>query len=218
MQHDIVLGAHDVALVPLGYEHAAPLLALVDDALWAGLSTPRPRTSADMELMVLRAWESPTRWSFAVLDAVTGEVRGSTSLYEVDRDHRRAVVGLTFYGRRWWGGSTNPAAKLALLGHAFETWGLHRVALRVDPANVRSVAAVERLGGVREGLLRGHRTTPDGATADSLSFSIISSEWPAVRAGLEHRLAGVQAPAVPAPAPAVGPPPASAPTPSLQPA
>ncbi|MDT0165848.1 GNAT family protein [Actinotalea sp. AC32] len=201
MQHDIVLGAHDVTLVPLGYEHAAALLELVDDDLWAGLSTPRPRTTADVELMVLRAWESPTRWSFAVLDARTGEVRGSTSLYEVDRDHRRAVVGLTFYGRRWWGGPTNPATKLALLGHAFDGWGLHRVALRVDPANVRSVAAVERLGGVREGLLRGHRTTPDGATADSLSFSILSSEWPDVRAGLERRLAGAPAPTPLAPAP-----------------
>lgn len=209
MNHDIVLRAHDVALVPLGYEHAAPLLALVDDELWAGLSSPRPRTLADVELMVLRAWEDPARWSFAVVDACTGEVRGSTSLHEVDRDHRRAVVGLTWLGRRWWGGTTNPASKLALLTHAFETWGLHRVAFRVDPANGRSLTAVERLGAVREGVLRGHRTTPDGRTADSVALSILAPEWPLVRARLEARLAALPVASRPAPA-LLAPPPLTA--------
>lgn len=189
MQHDLVLRADDVALVPLGFGHAPALLALVDDGLWAGLATPQPVSTTDMERLVLTAWETPGRYAFAVVDAATGQVRGATSLHEVDRGHRRGTIGHTFYGRAWWGGSTNPAAKLALLTLAFDEWGLHRVGLRVDPRNTRSVAAIRRLGAVEEGLLRGYRATADGM-ADSLSFSILATEWPQVRAGLVRRLAG----------------------------
>lgn len=194
MQHDLVLRAHDVRLVPLDFSHSEALLSLVDDDLWAGLSSPRPRSVTDMERLVLTAWETPDRYAFTVLDAATGAVRGSTSLHEVERLHRRAALGHTFYGRSWWGGSTNPAAKLAVLQQAFEGWGLHRVALRVDPRNVRSMAAVRRLGAVEEGLLRGHRATADGDQADSVSFSILAPEWPDVRARLEQRLGGVAGP------------------------
>lgn len=188
VQHDLVLRAHDVALVPLDFAHAEALLGLVDEALWAGLSSPLPRTATDMERLVLTAWETPGRYAFTVVDAATGEVRGSTSLHEVERLHRRAALGHTFYGRAWWGGTTNPATKLAVLGLAFETWSLHRVALRVDPRNVRSLAAVRRLGAVEEGVLRGHRATADGDQADSVSFSILEPEWPEVKARLCARL------------------------------
>lgn len=206
MEHDLVLRTPEVTLVPLGYQHAAALLDLVDADLWRGLSLPFPRSVPDMELLVLRASESAGTVAFTVLDAVTGAVRGSTSLQEVDRDHRRAVVGASWYGRAWWGGPTNPASKLALLTHCFETWGLHRVAFRVDPANTRSVRAVQRLGAVPEGVLRGHRTASDGTPTDSLSFSILSHEWPEVRTRLLGRLVGASGhPGAPSGAPVAQP-------------
>lgn len=189
MQHDLALAAGDVRLVPLTVDHAEALLRLVDDELWSGMTTPTPRAVAALTDWVERAHATPGRYAFAVLGP-DGQVRGSTSFYEVDAQVRRCEVGHTFYGRAWWGGTTNPACKLALLAHAFEEWGMHRVALRADARNARSVAAMRRLGAVEEGVLRGHRVAADGSRGDTVYFSVLAPEWPAVRAGLEDRLAG----------------------------
>ena len=89
----------------------------------------------------------------------------------------------------FWGTVVNPEAKLLLLGHAFDGWGARRVQFKVHHANLRSQAAVEKLGAVREGVLRAHMIQPDGSRRDSVVFSIIREEWPAVKAGLEARLA-----------------------------
>lgn len=186
--HDLTLSAHGVHLVPLADDHAAELLTLIDDALWAGMSVPVPRTVEDMTALVRSAHSAPGRLAFTVLGD-DGSVRGSTSFYDVDHGQRRCEVGWTYYGRAWWGGITNPACKLALLGHAFETWGMYRVALRADARNTRSVAAIRRLGAVPEGVLRSHRVAPDGSRGDTAYFSVLADEWPAVRRGLEERLA-----------------------------
>lgn len=188
MEHDLTLTAGDVRLVPLAAEHAPGLLALIDDALWAGMTSPAPRTVAEVEANIAKAHQTADRYALAVLDAATGQVRGATSLYDVNRAQQRAELGHTYYGRPWWGGSTNPACKLALLTHAFETWGLHRVALRADSRNTRSIAAIRKLGAVPEGVLRGHRVAADGSRGDTAYFSILASEWPAVREGLRTRL------------------------------
>jgi len=86
------------------------------------------------------------------------------------------------------GGPTNPACKLLLLEHAFEVWGMHRVALRADARNARSIAAMRKLGLVPEGMLRGHRVAADGSRGDTAYFSVLAPEWPAMRAGLLSRL------------------------------
>nr|WP_297424883.1 GNAT family protein [uncultured Actinotalea sp.] len=188
MQHDLVLSAGDVRLVPLEAHHAPDLLALVDDGMWFGMTTPTPRRVEDMRAWMELAHVTPARCAFAVLGP-DGGVRGSTSYYDVDHQVGRCEVGHTFYGRAWWGGSTNPACKLALLGHAFEEWGMHRVALRGDARNSRSVAAMRRLGAVEEGVLRGHRIAADGSRGDTVYFSVLAPEWPTVRTRLEERLA-----------------------------
>ncbi len=189
MLHDLTLAADEVRLVPLGVEHAPALLAYVDDAAWFGWSVPTPRTVEDMAGVVTAAHATPERYAFAVLGP-GGEVRGTTSFYDVDLRVARCEIGWTFYGRPFWGGRTNPAAKLALLRHAFDVWGMHRVALRADARNTRSVGAIMRLGAVPEGVLRGHRIAADGSRGDTAYFSILAPEWPAVRAGLEGRLTG----------------------------
>lgn len=190
MHHDLALSGYGVRLVPVAPTHAAGLLALVDDGLWAGMVTPTPRTVAEVLLGIASALADPGRYPFAVLDDATGEVRGQTSFYDVVPAQERCEIGHTFYGRAWWGGSTNPACKYLMLGHAFEVWGMHRVALRADARNARSIAAIERLGGVREGTLRGHRVAADGSRGDTAYFSILAAEWPAARDGLLARLAG----------------------------
>lgn len=192
MHHDLVLAGHGVRLEPLTEAHAPALAALVDDALWAGMTSPRPDGVEGW-----RAWARAQRAAEAkmVFAVVTdggpddGRVRGSTSYYELVPAQRRTDVGSTFYGRAWWGGATNPACKLLLLAHAFDTWGFQRVALRADARNTRSCAAIERLGAVREGVLRKHRVAADGSSGDTVYFSVTDDEWPTVRANLTARLA-----------------------------
>lgn len=190
MEHDLVLAGHGVRLVPVAPEHAPALFALIDPGIWAGMVTPPPASAEVVARSVEAARQAPGRYAFAVLDEATDEVRGQTSFYDVVPEQERCEIGHTFYGRAWWGGRTNPACKLLLLAHAFDVWGMHRVALRADARNTRSTGAITRLGAVPEGVLRGHRVAADGSRGDTAYFSILADEWPTVRAGLEARLAG----------------------------
>lgn len=189
MHHDIELRGHGVRLMPLGVEHAEPLDALTDDALWAGMTKPRPLGPEAYAEHIRSQLDEPATFAFAVVDEATGTIMGTTCLYDYVPSQKRIEIGSTWYGRQFWGGRTNPAAKLLLFEHAFDTLGLQRVALRCDARNLRSAAAIERLGAVPEGILRSHRVAADGSRGDTAYFSVIAEEWPAVRAGLESRLA-----------------------------
>lgn len=191
--HDIVLETHGVRLEPLATRHAEALAALVDDESWAGMTQPLPGTPELMATYVEAALAAPDQVPFAVVGASDGVVRGSTRLYDLAPAQRRVEIGATFYGRDWWGGATNPACKYLLLRHAFAELGLQRVALRGDSRNTRSLAAMRRLGATQEGVLRAHRVAPDGSTGDTVYFSILADEWPAVREGLLARLASIGA-------------------------
>jgi N-acetyltransferase len=184
----VVLRSSEIELVPLEAQHAPALLGFIEERMWRGMLSPQPRTVDDVVEYVSRMRGRRDSLAFAVLDATTGEVRGSTVFYELVEHQGRVEIGYTFYGRQFWGRQTNPRCKLLMLRHAFDTWGVYRVALRCDVRNARSIAAIERLGAVREGLLRGHRLASDGARSDTLVFSVIAPDWPAVRAGLERRL------------------------------
>jgi RimJ/RimL family protein N-acetyltransferase len=116
-----------------------------------------------------------------------GTVVGTSSLGDVDLANERIHLGWTMYGSRWWGTRVNPECKLLLLGHAFDC-GFGRVKLQTDALNERSQAAIARLGATREGVLRRHSRREDGSFRDTVVFSVLSEEWPAVRAGLERRL------------------------------
>ncbi len=188
MLHDLTLDGFGTRLVPLETSHASALAVFVDDDLWRGMTSPTPVGTAALEATIDAATATPGRLAFAVLDAATGEVRGSTSFYDWEPRMARVEIGHTYYAPRWWGTSNNPACKLLMLRHAFETWGCVRVALRADARNTRSIAAITRLGAKPEGVLRSHRVAPDGSRGDTAYFSILSDEWPAVRDGLLARL------------------------------
>jgi N-acetyltransferase len=116
-----------------------------------------------------------------------GTVVGTTSLGDVDVVNERIHLGWTLYGSRWWGTAVNPECKLLLLGHAFDL-GFGRVKIQTDAVNARSQAAIAKLGATREGVLRRHTRRADGSFRDTVVFSILRDEWPAVREGLERRL------------------------------
>jgi RimJ/RimL family protein N-acetyltransferase len=116
-----------------------------------------------------------------------GTVVGTSSLGDVDLHNERIHLGWTMYGSRWWGSQVNPECKLLLLGHAFDC-GFGRVKIQTDAVNLRSQAAIAKLGATREGVLRRHTKRADGSFRDSVVFSVLAQEWPSVRAGLEQRL------------------------------
>ncbi len=117
-----------------------------------------------------------------------GTVVGTSSLGDWDLPNERVHLGWTAYGPRWWGSAVNPATKLALLGHAFDDCGFGRVKLQTDLLNERSQAAIARLGATREGVLRRHTRRADGTFRDTVVFSVLRDEWPAVRDRLTARV------------------------------
>lgn len=123
---------------------------------------------------------------FAVRRLSDGALIGMTSLYDIDRDIPRASIGYTWNAAS--GTGTNPESKLLLLRHAFEAWGCAAVEFRTDWMNHQSRAAIERLGAKQDGVLR-QQAQRDGYVRDTVVFSIIATEWPAVRLGLEARVA-----------------------------
>lgn len=131
-----------------------------------------------------------TRLPFAVISQVDGSIIGSTSYLNIALKDQRLEIGSTFYAHDCWGSKVNPECKLLLMTYAFETLGIRRVEYCVDAINVRSRAAVTKLGAVQEGILRCHRNTWSGRRRDTVMFSVIETEWPGVKRGLEVRVNG----------------------------
>ena len=183
----VLLAGHGVRLEPLAVAHVGDLLAAAQDPeVWRFLSVPRPRDAGDLTAIVGAAQADPARVAWAVV--VDGRAVGSTSYLDVDVPVGGLEVGWTWYARSVWGSHVNPACKLLLLGHAFDDLGAGRVTLKLDALNTRSFRAVERLGARYDGTLRHHKLRTDGSVRDSAYFSILSTEWPAVRTRLLARL------------------------------
>lgn len=126
---------------------------------------------------------------WAVLDRASGQYAGSTSYLAVNPAHRKVEIGNTWYAKPFWAGAVNPSAKRMLFTYGFETLGLNRIELKLDATNIRSFRAVSRLGARFEGIHRAHMVLPDGRIRDTAWFSVLREEWPAVREGLDARLA-----------------------------
>lgn len=186
MQHTLTLTDGDIRLRPLEPDHDAPALrALVDDEIWAGMSSPLPRDDTAMVAHLEALSDRAGLMALAVERA--GRIVGRTTFYDLVPG-LRVEIGNTFYARDQWGGSLNPTVKLMMLEHAFGELALGRVALRCDSRNTRSHRAIARLGARFEGTLRRFRPAADGTVADIDYFSILREEWPQVRAGLRDRL------------------------------
>jgi RimJ/RimL family protein N-acetyltransferase len=188
----VVLERAPIRLVPLGLEHEAGLkAAAADGELWnlRVTSVPEPdQTRAYIE-QALAGREAGHRLAFAVLDAASGEVVGSTSYHDIVPAIDRLEIGWTWYARRVQRTAVNTTAKLLLLAHAFDTLGAKLVGWRTDNYNFASQRAIERLGARKDGVLRHHALRRDGTVRDTVMYSLAAGEWPEVRAHLEWQLA-----------------------------
>jgi RimJ/RimL family protein N-acetyltransferase len=192
-----VLTGRLVSLEPLTVEHAPGYLAAAgagqDGAeVFARLSQPVPRTLDEAREQVVAALAARARGQrlpYAQVDTATGEVAGTTSYYEIDPVSRAVAIGYTWLGRRWWRTGHNTESKLLMLTHAFDTLGAARVVWHTDILNTRSQAAIERLGAVREGVLRKHRIRRDDSWRDTVQYAMTDDDWPAARDRLAGRLA-----------------------------
>ena len=184
------LGGRHVTLEPLGREHIDGLrLALEGDELSRLWYTNVPK-AADVESWVHAALAKHAQGievPYVVRDA-QGEVAGSTRFYDVDASVPKLSIGYTWYAPRVQRTGLNTEAKLLLLAHAFETLGCAAVYLETSWFNHASRTAIARLGAKQDGILRNHRRHADGTMRDTVVFSIIDKEWPAVKSNLGHRL------------------------------
>jgi RimJ/RimL family protein N-acetyltransferase len=187
----VLEGAH-VRLEPLAPRHAAELAeAGADPEVWRWMPVAAPTGEPEMRALIAALLEHAAAGAqapFAQIDRASGGAVGMTSYLDIALDDGRLEVGWTWIGRPWWRTAINTEAKLLLLGHAFDALGLNRVAFKTDARNERSQAAIARIGGVREGILRAHMVRPDGSLRDTVYFSILRPEWPQVRARLTARL------------------------------
>ncbi len=179
-----------VQLVALHESHREPLRKAADDArIWDFMLTRGDGPAFDPWFdEALTERDAGRRWPFAVQRLGDGQWVGSTSYLDITPRHRRVEIGSTWYRPDVWATAVNPECKLLLLAHAFEAAGVNRVSLVTDARNTRSQAAIAKLGATREGVLRSHMVTQGGRIRDSVVFSIVAAEWPAVRAGLEARV------------------------------
>ena len=136
----------------------------------------------------LRAQEAGSALPFATIERASGAVVGSTRFGAIERAHRRVEIGWTFIAPAWQRTRVNTEAKYLMLQHAFEEWGCRRVEFKTDALNVRSRAAILRLGATEEGLLRQHMVVGDGRVRDTVYFSILDAEWPSVGNRLREKL------------------------------
>ena len=187
----VALEGTRVRLEPLSLEHVGALAAIgLDPEIWR-YTPSRVATRDDMLAFVETAldWQKAgTALPFATIDRESGRVVGSTRFANIAPEHRRAEIGWTWIARAWQRTHVNTEAKFLMLRHGFETLGFMRVELKTSTLNTKSRAAILRLGAVEEGTLRRHMLNADGTKRDSVYFSIIDEEWPAVKQRLEERL------------------------------
>ena len=179
-------------LEPLAAGHEPALAkAAADGELWRlwYTSIAPPDRMRDYVATALDMRDRLGAMPFVVRENATGEVVGCTRYFNVDAVNRRLEIGHTWYARRVQRTGVNTECKLLLLGHAFETLKCIAVEFRTHWFNHASRAAIARLGAKQDGVLRNHQLMPDGAKRDTVVFSIIDGEWPAVKQHLKFKLA-----------------------------
>jgi N-acetyltransferase len=188
----LTLSGHHVRLEPLSLAHVDALAAVgLDPVLWRHVPS-RMESAEDMRDYVGAALAEQARGvslPFAMVEQASSRVIGSTRYGNIVAEHRRLEIGWTWLTPGAQRTGANTEAKLLLLAHAFETLGANRVELKTDALNAQSRAAIQRIGATQEGIFRQHMVIPGtGRIRDTVYFSIIRAEWPAVKANLQARL------------------------------
>lgn len=188
----VTLEVYGVRLEPLAPAHHDGLATAVADGrlweLWYTAAPEQDRVHAYIE-QALIGQEEGHMLSWAVRELSTGEIIGSTRYHDIAVAIDRVDVGYTWYAQTWQRTHVNTVCKLLLLGYAFDTLGCAAVGLRTDTFNATSQKAIAALGAERDGVLRHHAARRDGSVRDTVTFSILASEWSDVKRQLLLRLA-----------------------------
>jgi len=205
----VVLEGEHVRLEPLDHRHADGLVAAaaVEPALYQWSTVPQGKPEMTRYIATALVWrDAGTAVPFAISRRDDNTVIGSTRYFDIERfpwpeGHPRrgrdespsgadaCEIGYTWFTRSAIRTAANTEAKLVMLAHAFETWQMLRICLHTDQRNQRSRAAIERIGGQFEGILRAHRMAADHTARDSARYSIVAQEWPAVKLRLKNLIA-----------------------------
>lgn len=193
LSSDLEFAGTHVSLKPAGIADAPGLFAALDDErVWefgfAGGPAARPDGVEGMSRLLARWTSSVGRRAYVIRLVGVDEIIGTTSLLDVSLQDERLHLGGTALSPAAWGSAVNADCKRLLLSHVFDDCGFGRVKLQTDAANVRSQAAIAKLGAMREGVLRRHTRRADGTFRDTVVFSILREEWPAVRQTLDLRV------------------------------
>jgi N-acetyltransferase len=187
----VTLRGSIVQLEPMTADHIGPLSEIgLEPELWRWGIAPL-LTPDDVRAYVMQALDEERRGvslPFVIVARRSGEVVGSTRYGNIDAGNRRLEIGWTWVTPAHQRTTVNTEAKLLLLTHAFERLGAQRVEFKTDALNQRSRNAIVRIGAVEEGTFRKHIITASGRVRDTVYYSIIDSEWPAVKARLESKL------------------------------
>lgn len=187
------LMGREIVLSPLAEHHREPLraAAALDESIWTYFPVNFNGSGDDFDTWfnyTMDRYAADEHFPFAVVRLNDEAVLGTTRFYDMAADHRRLAIGSTWYVPSARGTLVNSEVRLVSLTHAFEHLNVNRVELISDPANLASCAAMKILGAVKEGVIRRHLIYKSGRVRDSVLFSIIASEWPAVRERLMLKL------------------------------
>lgn len=186
----VVLQGYSVRLTPVDYSHLDQLSVWsAEEDLCRYMTFAHLATKEELQAWIgtaMDANERGTEMNFAVIDEASQSAVGTTSFYRVVPEHKRLELGKTWLGAAYRRTHINTAAKYLMLNHAFETLLANRVELNTDARNVRSQRAMERLGAVRDGVLRCHTVMRDGFVRDTVNYSFTMNDWPATKIRLQN--------------------------------
>ena len=189
----VILTGRYVRLEPLSLAHAAQLVTVAqDEDIWRYMLYGTIYNEDQMRDWIQKLLDyqaQGTDMPFAVIHIKSGRAAGATRFMDIRPQHRGLEIGGTWYGREFQRTVVNTECKYLLLRHAFEVLGCIRVQLKTDLRNERSQRAIERIGAIKEGVLRNHMITPEGVFRHSVYYSIIDTEWSDVKLRLETLLA-----------------------------
>ncbi|MCB9450046.1 MAG: GNAT family N-acetyltransferase [Anaerolineaceae bacterium] len=184
----VTLEGDFVWLEPLSADHAADLAAVAEPDIFTYHFPPPEFSESGFEQLINHMKRLSNWLLFAIVWKSTGRAVGVTAFIDFSEQHRSVEIGFTWIGKAYQGTAINPEIKYLMLRHAIEEQNCLRVQIKTDSRNQHSQRAIEKLGAVREGLLRKHMVMHDGHVRDTVIYSITDDDWPGVKAGLEARL------------------------------
>jgi RimJ/RimL family protein N-acetyltransferase len=191
MNPNAALIGKTIKLVPLESKHKEDLLEiLVNPDIWE-FTWRKNATYDTIQLLIEQAVQNQlhgTQIPFVVVELVSEKIIGTTRIGDMDRSNQNAEIGWTYLSPAYWRTGANTECKFLLLNYCFGQLELVRVQFSVSGYNIRSQRAVERIGATREGIFRKHRLDTEGNFHDNVFYSIIDSEWPAVKSSLEYMI------------------------------